>query len=168
MKVVIIGAGDIGQAIASLLSGEHHDVILVDSDPVRLERAAQELDIAIREGSGTDWGLLEELKELNPDLLIAVTQGDEINLVCCSIAKGLGYPRTIARGQAVRTTVAPGCHRRVRRGVAAVVDVVPRRATRGFASERKRKKINGDSGGPAAADRADGCALLEIEMVPTE
>jgi trk/ktr system potassium uptake protein len=97
VKVVIVGAGNIGLAIASLLSEEHHDVILVDRDAVLLERAVQDLDIATREGSGTDWGLLEELKELNPDLLIAVTNSDETNLVCCSIAKGLGYPRTIAR-----------------------------------------------------------------------
>lgn len=97
MKVVIIGAGDIGLAIATLLSQEDHDVILVDRNAVLLERAVQELDIATREGSGTDWALLEELKELGPDLLIAVTHSDEINLVCSSIAKGLGYPRTIVR-----------------------------------------------------------------------
>ena len=97
MKVVIIGAGEIGHAIALMLSREHHDVILVDKSRAVLDRAVQDLDIATRLGSGTDWTLLEELKELEPDLLIAVTDDDETNLVCCAIAKGLAYPRTIAR-----------------------------------------------------------------------
>ncbi|MBS0621862.1 MAG: Trk system potassium transporter TrkA [Verrucomicrobia bacterium] len=97
MKVVIIGAGDIGSAIAQELSTDHHDVILVDLKRSALERAIQELDIATRLGSGTDWQLLEELKELGPDLLIAATENDETNFVCSAIAKGLAYPRTIAR-----------------------------------------------------------------------
>ncbi len=97
MKVVIVGAGDIGLSIAELLSKEHHDVILVDRDRALLERAVQDLDIATKVGSGTDWTLLEELKELSPDLLIAVTDQDETNLVCCSVAKGLAYPKTVAR-----------------------------------------------------------------------
>lgn len=97
MKVAIVGAGDIGIAIASLLSDEHYDVILVDQDRARLEKAAGDLDIATKRGSGTDWKVLEELQELAPQMLIAVTDNDETNLTCCAIGKALAYPITVCR-----------------------------------------------------------------------
>lgn len=97
MTIVIVGAGDVGRYIASILSKEQHNIILIDKDPKILEIAAVNMDIAVRQGSGTDWQLLDDLMELLPNLLIALTKEDEVNLVCCSIAKHLGYPRTVAR-----------------------------------------------------------------------
>lgn len=97
MNVVIIGAGQTGRHIASLLSKEGHNVVLVDNDPYRLEQASWNSDIATKEGSGADWQLLDHLLELSPDLLVAVTAEDSTNLVSCSTAKNLGFPRTIAR-----------------------------------------------------------------------
>lgn len=97
MNIVIIGAGDIGFAIAELLSTEDHDVILVDRKRSALERADQYLDVATRLGSGSDWQLLEELSDPRPEMLVALTDDDETNLVCCTIAKELGYRTTIAR-----------------------------------------------------------------------
>ena len=97
MNIVIIGAGEVGRYIASILSKEQHNVILVDKDGKKLEQASANIDVAIRQGNGTDWQLLDDLVELSPDLLIALTNNDETNLVACSIAKHLGYPRTIAR-----------------------------------------------------------------------
>jgi len=97
VNTVIVGAGDIGYSIAELLSSEGHAVILVDRDRSRLERADQHLDVATRVGSGSDWRLLEELSDPRPEMICALTNDDETNLVCCTIAKGLGYPTTIAR-----------------------------------------------------------------------
>lgn len=97
MTIVIVGAGDVGRYIASILSKEQHNIVLVDIDPKILEVASRNMDIAVRHGSGTDWQLLDDLMELSPHLLIALTNDDEDNLVCCSIAKHLGYPRTVAR-----------------------------------------------------------------------
>ena len=97
MNIVIVGAGDLGHYIATILSKEEHNVILVDTDPKNIERAIQNLDVAVRHGSGTDWQLIDELYELFPDMLIALNGDDETNLVSCTIAKQLGYPRTIAR-----------------------------------------------------------------------
>lgn len=97
MNIVIIGAGELGRYIATLLSKEEHNIILIDKDPAKIESVAQTIDVAVRCGHGTDWQLLDELFELSPDLLIAVTNDDETNLVACSIAKNLGYPHTIAR-----------------------------------------------------------------------
>jgi len=97
MTIVIVGAGDIGRYIAALLSKEQHNIVLIDKNSKALETAALNMDIAIRHGSGTDWQLLDDLMELSPNLLIALTDDDETNLVSCAIAKHLGYPRTVCR-----------------------------------------------------------------------
>lgn len=97
MNIVIIGAGGVGRYIASLLSKEEYNVMLVDIDEKKLEKAAMTIDVGTRRGSGTDWMLLDDLLELSPDFLIALTNNDEINLTSCAIAKHLGYPSTIAR-----------------------------------------------------------------------
>ncbi|MEC7839196.1 MAG: Trk system potassium transporter TrkA [Chlamydiota bacterium] len=97
MNIVIVGAGELGRYIATLLSKEEHNIIIIDKDPKKIEAVSQNIDVAVRHGSGTDWQLLDDLHELSPDLLIAITDNDETNLVACSIAKNLGYPHTIAR-----------------------------------------------------------------------
>lgn len=97
MSIVIVGAGDVGLYIAQILSKEEQNIVLIDKDGKKLQLASNILDVATREGSGTDWQLLDDLMELSPELFIALTDDDETNLVSCSIAKNLGYPRTIAR-----------------------------------------------------------------------
>lgn len=97
MNIVILGAGGVGRYIAQVLSKEEHNVILIDPNAKKLEKASWEMDVAIRQGSGTDWQLLDDLLDLSPDFLIALTNHDEVNLAACTIAKHLGYPRTIAR-----------------------------------------------------------------------
>lgn len=97
MNIVIMGAGSIGSFLASVLSKEGHNVIVIDNDHRALEKIAQTADIATRLGSGTDWRLLEEIKEHSPDFFIAMSSNDETNLTACAIAKKLGYPKTVAR-----------------------------------------------------------------------
>lgn len=99
MNVVIVGAGDIGLHVAALFSALEYGIVLIDKDPLKLEVAARDLDVITRASSGTDWELLEELRELSPDLLVALTDHDETNLVACSMAKNLGFPQTIARAR---------------------------------------------------------------------
>jgi trk system potassium uptake protein len=97
MNIVILGAGTIGSYLAAKLAEEEHDVIVIDRDPKALEKIARSADVATRLGSGTDWRLLEELTELSPDLFIAMSSDDETNLVACTMAKNLGYAKTVAR-----------------------------------------------------------------------
>lgn len=97
LTVVVIGAGGVGRHLTAMLAKEEYNVVLIDRDRKKLEEATWNLDVATRHGSGTDWQLLDDLLELNPSVLVAVTNDDETNLVACSIAKHLGYPRTIAR-----------------------------------------------------------------------
>lgn len=97
MNIVILGAGSIGGHLALILSQEGHNVIVIDRDPKTLERVGRLADIATKLGNGTDWQLLEELKENSPDFFIALSSDDETNLCACAIAKDLKYPKTVAR-----------------------------------------------------------------------
>lgn len=100
MNVVILGAGKIGSYVASTLSAEQHNVILIDKDEKALERVSRESDVATIQASAPSWKLFEDLIEHKPILFFAATGNDETNLVSCSIAKNLGFPKTIARVQA--------------------------------------------------------------------
>lgn len=97
MKIVILGAGVHGSYLAATLADEEHDVIVIDQDPKALGRISRSADVAIRQGSGTDWKVLEEIGDISPDMFIAMSGDDETNLVACTIAKNLGYPKTVAR-----------------------------------------------------------------------
>jgi len=97
MNIVVLGAGTIGSYLAAKLAEEEHNVIVIDRDPKALEKIGRTADVATRLGSGTDWRLLEDLMELSPDLFIAMSSDDETNLVACTIAKNLGYAKTVAR-----------------------------------------------------------------------
>lgn len=97
MNIVILGAGSIGSHLAVVLSEEGHNVIVIDQDHKALEKVARAADIATRQGSGTDWEVLEEIKDFSPDFFIAMSSDDETNLIACAIAKNLGYPKTAAR-----------------------------------------------------------------------
>ena len=97
MNIVIVGAGEAGLYLAALLSKQKHNVILIDQNGEKLQELSWQMDVAIQEGSGTDWKLLNNILETKPHLFIALTNKDEDNLVACSMAKHLGYPKTIAR-----------------------------------------------------------------------
>ncbi len=97
MKVIIVGAGKVGYAIAGQLAVENHNVVIVDSSAAALERADSALDIMCVEGNGASVSVLKSAGAADADLVIAVTNGDEANLVCCLIAKKLGAKHTVAR-----------------------------------------------------------------------
>ncbi len=97
MKIIIVGCGKVGYAIAKELTAEKHDVILVDQNGAALQKAESSLDIMCVEGNGGSVSVLKSAGAGTADLVIAVTNGDEVNLVCCLIAKKLGAKHTIAR-----------------------------------------------------------------------
>ena len=97
MKVMIVGAGKLGQKLAESLVIEEVDVTLVDQNAKVLERINEHMDVLTVTASGVDIGILKELNIKNYDLLVACTKGDETNTVICSLAKRLGCKKTIAR-----------------------------------------------------------------------
>ena len=97
MKIIIIGNGKVGFTLARQLSGEEHDLILIDNDAHALRTADGTLDLMCVEGSGASIETLREAGVREADLTIAVTGSDELNIVCCLIAKKLGAKHTVAR-----------------------------------------------------------------------
>lgn len=97
MKIIIIGAGKVGCAIAKGLSGEKHDVVIVDRNSDVVNKLVNELDILGVVGDGSLATDLHEADVERADLVIAVTRSDQTNLLCCLVAKALGAKHTVAR-----------------------------------------------------------------------
>ncbi len=97
MRIVIIGAGEVGFHLANIFSRENHRVVIVEPDKEKVKRAESSLDILAVEGSGSSAQTLVEAGVKEADLLIAVSAIDEINIVACMLAEKFGVPRTVAR-----------------------------------------------------------------------
>lgn len=87
MRVLVVGAGEVGYHVAQRLSNERHEVVVVDVEPQRLDYVDSHLDVAVVEGSGASPGVLARAGIAQADLLVAVTSVDEVNLVCCMVAR---------------------------------------------------------------------------------
>lgn len=97
MKVLIVGAGEVGFHLAERLSEEGQDVILIESDPERAEFASQHLDVLTVVGNGASIPVLEEAGAKGAKVMLAVTSQDEVNVISCLAASRLGVQYTIAR-----------------------------------------------------------------------
>jgi len=97
MKIIIIGCGKVGYALAQQLNDEGHDIVIIDNSAERLQSAISGLDIQGIVGNATNFRTQQEAGIEEADLLIAVTNQDEINLLSCLIAKKSTECRTIAR-----------------------------------------------------------------------
>jgi trk system potassium uptake protein TrkA len=101
MKIVILGAGQVGGSVAESLVSEQNDITVVDLEPQRLRTLQERLDLRTVVGSGAHPSVLAEAGIEDADLLVAVTQSDETNLVACRIAARMfNGPRRIARVRA--------------------------------------------------------------------
>ena len=97
MRIVIVGDGKIGSALAEQLSREGHEITIVDRSETPLQRTVEDLDILSIEGNGATYATQMEAGVDEAELVIAVTAQDELNLLCCLIAKKIGAKHTIAR-----------------------------------------------------------------------
>ncbi len=97
MKILIIGAGEAGQYLAGMLSGEGHEIVMIDRDPERLALVEDSLDIKTVQGHGAAAGVLEQAGAWGSDLVLAVTNNDEVNMLAAFLAKTQGAGRTIVR-----------------------------------------------------------------------
>ncbi len=97
MHIIVVGAGEVGYHVAERLSAQQHDVVIVDVEPQRLEYVANHLDVAVVEGSGTSQAVLEEAGVQRAQLLLAVTNVDEVNLVSCMSARSREGLMKVAR-----------------------------------------------------------------------
>ncbi len=105
MNIIIIGCGQVGTTLAGQLSGEEHDITVIDKDENKIATLTERFDIMGVCGNGVSITVLEEAGIENADILIAVTESDEINLLCCVMAKKASKCHTIAR---VRSPIYSG------------------------------------------------------------
>ncbi|MCU4926806.1 Trk system potassium transporter TrkA [Halobacteria archaeon AArc-dxtr1] len=102
MRVIVVGAGEVGTNIAESIAADH-DVVVIDNDPDRVEDITYDLDVLALEGDGTSIDTLDEAGIEKAELVIASTDDDETNVVICGAAKTVDDPFTIARVK--RTTL---------------------------------------------------------------
>lgn len=97
MKIVIIGAGEIGYDLASVLSKEKHDVTVLDNQKECLLKASETIDVLTVEGNATSGKDLVKAGVKDADILISVTSIDEVNMITAMMGKRLGAKMVIAR-----------------------------------------------------------------------
>lgn len=97
MKIIIIGAGEIGYDLASVLSKEKHDVIVLDHEKESLTKVSEKLDVLVKEGNATSATDLNKSGVSQADIVISVTSVDEVNMIASMISKKLGAKMVIAR-----------------------------------------------------------------------
>lgn len=97
MRIVVIGAGEVGWHLAARLSAEQHDVVLIERDPDLGERIQARLDLLVVEGNGASLTTLEKAGVGEADMLLAVTNFDEVNLIACLIAAQFDVALKVAR-----------------------------------------------------------------------
>ncbi len=97
MKIIIVGAGDVGSFLAKELSQKSEDVIIIDTDIKALERIEETTDVMTLRGNGTFRRTLTQVGVKDADLVVGVTSHDNTNLVITSLASAMGAKRTVAR-----------------------------------------------------------------------
>jgi trk system potassium uptake protein TrkA len=97
MRVLVVGAGEVGFHLAERLSEEGQDVVLIESNPDRADYASQQLDVLTIQGNGASLSTLEHAAIRSAGMLLAVTSRDEVNLIACLAAKRMGVQYTVAR-----------------------------------------------------------------------
>jgi trk system potassium uptake protein TrkA len=98
MKIIILGAGQVGASLAENLVGENNDITVVDENHESLQELQDRLDLRVVQGSASNPQVLSDAGALDADMLIAVTNSDEVNMVACQMAFTLfNVPKKIAR-----------------------------------------------------------------------
>ncbi len=96
MRVIVVGAGEVGSTTAEGLADDH-EVVVIDTDPDRVDQLTYAVDALAIEGDGTDLDVLREAGIEDADMLIASTDSDETNIVACGTARTASDAFTIAR-----------------------------------------------------------------------
>lgn len=97
LKIIVVGCGKVGSTLIEQLSREGHDLTIIDEDAANVENLSTTYDVLGFTGNGASYSLQKEAGVESADLMIAVTGSDELNLLCCTLAKKVGNCATIAR-----------------------------------------------------------------------
>ena len=97
LSIIIVGCGKVGQTLIEQLSKEGHDITIIDKNAEKVQAIANTYDIMGLVGNGASYSVQVEAGIENTELRIAVTESDELNLLCCTVAKRVAGCAAIAR-----------------------------------------------------------------------
>ena len=97
MKIIILGAGQVGATLAENLVGEKNEITIIDSDPVKLRALQDRLDLQVVTGIGSHPDVLKKAGAEDADMLVAVTNSDESNMLACQVAYSLFKTRNFQK-----------------------------------------------------------------------
>ena len=98
-KIIIVGAGEVGSFLAQKLSAEQHEVTVIEENPKKVENLSNEIDALVILGNGASPSSLSKAGAISADLIIAVTEKENVNILACYVAKNLGTKKSFARVQ---------------------------------------------------------------------
>lgn len=122
MRVVIVGAGEIGWYLAQRLGSEDHDVTVIELDPVRASAIGEQLDVQVILGSGSRPSVLHDAGIHRADMLAAVTESDEVNMIASLLAHEHGVSQSIVRLQTEELRGEAGRNLRESVGASLIID----------------------------------------------
>lgn len=97
MNIIIVGCGKVGRSLVKQLAAEDHNIVVIDRDPQVVEDVINDFDVMGICGNGGSFDIQRQASVKDADLLIAATQTDELNMLCCMLAKQMGCHHSIAR-----------------------------------------------------------------------
>ena len=99
LRILIVGAGKVGVTLVDQLSKEGNDIAIIDNNPDKIDEINNQYDVLAINGNGANTSILKEAGIMETDLFIAVTESDELNLLCCTVASMVSHRdlSTIAR-----------------------------------------------------------------------
>lgn len=97
LNIIIVGCGKVGVTLIEQLAKEGHDITIIDKNPQKIQELTNLYDVMGLVGNGASYSIQKEAGIENTDLIIAVTDSDELNLLCCTVAKRVGDCAAIAR-----------------------------------------------------------------------
>jgi trk system potassium uptake protein TrkA len=108
LRIVIVGTSRLARATAAVLITKKHEVVVVDRDRDQLDALGEELDCGLIEGDGTSPATLREAAGESPDVLLALTEHDQTNILAALLGRSVGFARAIP--QILQPDLNPVCH----------------------------------------------------------
>lgn len=121
LQIIIVGCGKVGRTLVEQLSKEGHDITIVDRDAEKVQTISSLYDVMGVTGNGASYSVQMDAGIENTDLLIAVTDSDELNLLCCTVAKRVGNCAAIARVRTPDYSIEAG-YLRDKLGLAMIIN----------------------------------------------
>lgn len=97
LNIIIVGCGVVGTALVEQFVLENHDITVVDTSPQKVQKITDMYDVMGVVGNGASFSVQKDAGIIDADLIIAVTDSDELNLLCCTVASRVGHCSTIAK-----------------------------------------------------------------------